>query len=158
MFIQTSDGPAKQVDIMDAITTAITQRCNNCGFTRTYITAQRFQCNELEVNQVTFRARVYSTCTYTNDSIISDLNDWVSGAPKVVLQGSQYNVDQNCVPVSITSFDDSYCRTVEAFPVAAAAASGVSVALIIVIVLLVVLVFVILMVRRTKIKYRADDG
>ena len=89
---------------------------------------------------------------------MSDLGDWVSMAPTIILQGSQYAIDPNCVPVNIISFDDSYCSTVNAFPVTAVAASGVSVGIVIFVIMFVVLIFVILLVRRTKIKYRADDG
>ena len=89
---------------MNAIELAVNQRCNGCGFSKNFITSQRFQCNNLEVNQVTFRARMYGSCTYSNASIVSDMGAWVSMAPTIILQGSQYAIDPNCVPVNIISF------------------------------------------------------
>ena len=145
---------------MNAIELAVNQRCNGCGFSKNFITSQRFQCNNLEVNQVTFRARMYGSCTYSNASIVSDMGAWVSMAPTIILQGSQYAIDPNCVPVNIISFDDSYCTTValalSTGAIVGFVVSGVIVGIIMFSVMFIVLIFVILLTRRTKIKYRAD--
>ena len=131
----------------------IKQNCS-CGFNEMYISNQLFQCDPQEDGQVTFRAQLFGTCSVRNTTICNFLNSWVRSAPKVLLQTVEHNIDPNCDPCQL-----SICQNTVVSLLAIGVASGVSVGVFLFVAMLIVFVVVILLVRRTKIKYRAhDDG
>lgn len=157
ILTQVDNSLGKQADIVKEVVRQINLGCN-CGLTTDYITDERFQCNPDEDDQATFRARLFGTCTYNNETFIGYLNRWVRTIPTIVILGVEYSVDENCHPVNVSSFNELYCRTVSSAAVVAGVSSGIIVGVIIFVAMLIVVIVVIVVTRRARIKYNAGDG
>ena len=57
---------------------------------------------------MTYRARLSGTAEITSHTLLSYIEDWVSGGPSILVQGALLIIDHEC-PVSITAVDDGEC-------------------------------------------------
>ena len=69
---------------------------------------QFFVCYPESPSHVTYRARLEGTSERGSDSLISLIEDWVSGGPSVIVTGVLMTVDSNC-SVAISSLSEREC-------------------------------------------------
>ena len=66
-------------------------------------------CSPDSPAQVTYRARLEGTSQASSSSLISLIEEWVSGEPSVTVKGATLRVDSGC-PVAISSLDEKECE------------------------------------------------
>ena len=145
----------------------VNTRCGGCKYKTDHIAKARFQCNPNEVDQVTFRAQLFAPGSSSNATIIIDyIQDWLnSQRPTINVAGVDFTVDPSCNVRGATSFNEEFCETQRvttssiSSSIAVGIGLGVAIGAIVVFgVMIIVLVFIVMFVRRTKIKYQAEDA
>ncbi len=84
----------------------------SCGFTASQLlaSAEFLQCLS-EPDEITYRARLSGTASYTSAGIVADIEEWVSsGEATIVVQALRLSLDSSCQPVGIDSFEDPECE------------------------------------------------
>lgn len=90
----------------------VNTRCDGCNITPNHIAMAQFQCNSNEVDQVTFRARLFAPGNMTNTTILSYIQDWLNSQhPTINIVGVDYTVDPSCNLQGATTFNDDFCVT-----------------------------------------------
>ena len=80
----------------------------SCNITNNNIDETFFHCFDLSSHYVTYRARLSGTTEITSHTLLSYIEDWVSGGPSILVRGALLIIDHEC-PVSITAVDDEEC-------------------------------------------------
>ena len=104
--MQFDDVDNRISEITSAIITNLQQYCG-CSVAETYISLAELSCPS-EVEEVIFRARIYSAPDASNSVLISNLQQWIRSMASIVIQRNRLNLDPNC-EVLIQSFSDSIC-------------------------------------------------
>ena len=96
---------------MEIITSAIlhqlTVSCTECGVTSAFIDTPSFACFSESPTSVTYRARLLGTSE--TDSLISLIEEWVSGGAGIIMTGVLVTLDSEC-PVAISSLGEGECQ------------------------------------------------
>ena len=103
---QASQTEQKLDDIRSAIVEQLEPLCPECSSDT--IDRQSFSCYEESPSHVTYRARLEGTSERGSDSLISLIEDWVRGAPGVIVTGVLMTVDPHC-SVAISSVSEPEC-------------------------------------------------
>ena len=90
--------------ITSAVLHQLTVSCTECGVTRAFIDTPSFACFPESPTSVTYRARLLGT-----DSLISLIEEWVSGGAGIIMTGVLVTVDSEC-PVAISSLGEGECQ------------------------------------------------
>ena len=106
MTLQAQDRQAKIDAIIEEIINAVSSSCN-CPLLASDFSDSDFTCPS-EATQVIFRSRVFTVLPATSDSIVSNIQTWVSTAPDISVQSETLTVDPSCV-TAISSFSDDIC-------------------------------------------------
>ena len=88
-------------------------RCiGGCNITPDHIAMAQFQCNPNEVDQVTFRARLFAPGNISSTTILSYIQNWLNSQhPLINIVGVDFTVDPSCNVQGATTFDDNFCLT-----------------------------------------------
>ena len=133
--------------MLDSITSAVLEvlnnSCSDCGITNDLIDKQSFSCFPESPTYVTYRARLEGTSETDSGSLISLIEEWVSGGASIIVTGVLMTVDSEC-SVAISSLSEGECLTSDntmiIITVAVAAIVGIVVIAIIVVIVAVVIV------------------
>ena len=98
----------KLEDITSAILEELTGSCAECGITSDIIDRQSFVCYPESPTHVTYRARLEGTSETDSGSLISLIEDWVSGGAGIIVTGVLMTVDSEC-SVAISSLTEGEC-------------------------------------------------
>ena len=90
--------------ITGAVLHQLTVSCTECGVTSAFIDTPSFACFPESPTSVTYRARLLGT-----DSLISLIEEWVSGGAGIIMTGVLVTVDSEC-PVAISSLGEGECQ------------------------------------------------
>ena len=131
--------------MLDSITSTVLEvlkiSCLDCGITNDLIDEQKFSCFPESPTYVTYRARLEGTSETDSGSLISLIEEWVSGGASITVTGVLMTVDSEC-SVAISSLSEGECLTSDntmiIITVAVAAIVGIMVIAIIVIVAAVI--------------------
>ena len=96
---------------LDDITSAVVEQLNDqcrCGVTSDNIDGALLRCFESSSLYVTYRARLSGTPDSDSHTLVSYLEDWVSGGPSITVQSDLMRIDSVC-PVNIETFHDEEC-------------------------------------------------
>ena len=93
--------------ITSAVLHQLTVSCTECGVTSAFFDAPSFACFSGSPTSVTYRARLLGT-SETN-SLISLIEEWVSGGAGIIMTGVLVTVDSEC-PVAISSLGEGECH------------------------------------------------
>ena len=104
--LQASQTEQKLDDIRSAIVEQLEPLCPECSSDA--IDRQSFSCYEESPSHVTYRARLEGTSERGSDSLISLIEDWVRGAPGVIVTGVLMTVDPHC-SVAISFLSEPEC-------------------------------------------------
>ena len=95
-------------DIINAILKELTASCPECGITDDIIDKQSFACFPESPTYVTYRARLEGTSETDSGSLISLIEEWVSGGASIIVTGVLMTVDAEC-SVAISSLNEGEC-------------------------------------------------
>ena len=98
----------KLEDITNAVLEELTGSCAECGITSDIIAKPSFACYPESPTHVTYRARLEGTSETDSGSLISLIDDWVSGGAGIIVTGVLMTVDSEC-SVAISSITEREC-------------------------------------------------
>ena len=98
----------KLEDITSAVLDRLTVSCVGCGITSDIIDKQSFACYPESPTYVTYRARMQGTSETDSGSLISLIEEWVSGGASIIVTGVLLTVDSEC-SVAISSLSEGEC-------------------------------------------------
>ena len=107
-IFQSTDRTVKLEDITNAVIEELTASCAECGITDDIIDKQSFACFPESPTYVTYRARLEGTFETDNGSLISLIEEWVSGGASIIVNGVLMTVDSEC-SVAISSLSEGEC-------------------------------------------------
>ena len=84
--------------------------CSDCGITNDIIDKLSFSCFPESPKYVTYRARLEGTSETDSGSLISLIEEWVSGGASIIVAGVLMTVDSEC-SVAISSLREGECLT-----------------------------------------------
>ena len=96
-------------DITNAVSKALTDSCSGCGITNNIIDIQSLNCFHNSHTYVTYQARLEGTSETDSGSLISLLENWVSGRPSISVTGILMRVEPEC-PVAISCLSEGECK------------------------------------------------
>ena len=120
---QVSSTDQKLEDVSNAILEELTLSCVECGITDDITDRQSFTCFLESPTYVTYRARLEGTSETDSGSLISLIEDWVSGGASIIVTGVLMTVDSEC-SVAITSLSEGECSPTQP-PTSSTATSAV---------------------------------
>ena len=95
--------------ITSAVLEQLTIMCAECGITSDIIDTPYFACFPESPTSVTYRARLEGTFETNSGSLISLIEEWVSGGAGIIMTGVLVIVDSEC-PVAISSLGEGECQ------------------------------------------------
>ena len=98
----------KVEDITTAVVEELTASCAECGITNDIIDKQSFACFSESPTYVTYRARLEGTSETDSGSLISLIEEWVSGGASIIVTEVLMTVDSEC-SVAISSLSEGEC-------------------------------------------------
>ena len=104
---QTDETEQKLEDITSAVVEELNELCQ-CGVSSDNIDEAFFRCFEPSSLYVTYRARLSGTPDSDSHTLVSYLEDWVSGGPTIPVQSILMTIDSNCLVV-IDGFGEGEC-------------------------------------------------
>ena len=90
----------------------LTALCAECGISDDIIDEQSFACFPESPTYVTYRARLEGTSETNSSSLISLIEEWVSGGAGIIVTGVLMTVDSKC-SVTISSLIEEECTTTQ---------------------------------------------
>ena len=107
-LFQSTDRVVKLEHITNAVIGELTTLCATCGITDDIIDKQSFACSPEFPTYVTYRARLEGTSETDSGSLISLIEEWVSGGASIIVTGVLMTVDSDC-SVAISSLSGGEC-------------------------------------------------
>ena len=100
---------------------------------------------------VTYRARLKGTSEISSTTLVSVIEDWVSGGSSVVVTGVQMTLDSECT-VAISSLDEKECQSAVSTSSSdnVAIIGGIVAAVIAVLIISITVVVVVLLILRHR--------
>ena len=95
-------------DITNAVIEELTASCVKCGIIKDIIDKQSFACFPESPTYVTYRARLEGTYETESGSLISLIDEWVSGGASIIVAGILMTVDSKC-SVALRSLSEGQC-------------------------------------------------
>ena len=95
-------------DITNAILKELTASCTECGITNDIINTQSFACFPESPTYVTYFAKLEGTSKTDSGSLISLIEEWVSGGVSIIVTGILMTVDPEC-SVAVSSLSEGEC-------------------------------------------------
>ena len=99
----------KTEDITSAILKQLTVSCTECDIISVVIDTPSFACFPESPTSVTYRARLGGTSETDSGSLISLIEEWVSGGASIIVTGVLMTVDSKC-SVAISSLSEGECQ------------------------------------------------
>ena len=95
-------------NITNEVLEVLTASCAECGITNDIIDKQLVACFPESPTYVTYRARLEGTSETESGSLISLIEEWVSGGASIIVTGVLMTVDSEC-SVIISSLSKGEC-------------------------------------------------
>ena len=99
----------KTEDITSAVLKQLTISCTDCDIISLIIDTPSFACFSGSPTSVTYRARLKSISETDSGSLISLIEEWVSGGASIIVTGVLVTVDSKC-SVAISSLSVGECQ------------------------------------------------
>ena len=98
-------------DVTSAILQQLTASCSECGIASDIIDReqQSFVCFPDSPTSVTYRARLEGTSETDSGSLMSLIEEWLSGRVTIIVTGVLMTVDSEC-SVAISSLSEAECQ------------------------------------------------
>ena len=105
-ILQVALTEEKLEDVKSALLEQLKLSCAECSSDT--IDMQSFSCYEESPTHITYRARLESTSEIDSGTLISMIEEWVSGGTSLIVTGIRMTVDSDC-SVAISSPDEPEC-------------------------------------------------
>ena len=108
-------------EIVSNLTAILSERCL-CELSRSLFGLMQFRCSK-DDKVVIVQGRLIGLPTITSSELMVDLQEWVNSGPSIVVDGKQFNIQEQCT-VIINNLNTTDCvqtasiRTTTAIPVA----------------------------------------
>ena len=130
--------------MLDSITNTVLEvlknSCSDCGITNDLIDEQKFSCFSESPTYVTYRARLEGTSETDSGSLISLIEEWVSGGASIIVTGVLMTVDSEC-SVAISSLSEGECLTSDNTMIIIAVAVAAIVGIMVIAIIVVIVVY-----------------
>ena len=146
-YLQVSSTSEKLENIATAVIEELTAFCTECRITNDIIDKQSFTCFPIPESStyVTYRARLEGTSEIDSNSLISLIEEWVSGGPSINVTGVQMTVDSKC-SVAISSLGEGECSpTTDSTMTTTGSTLSVRVGSVVAVILFIITVIIIVM-------------
>ena len=156
MLSQSDERMEKLEDIANAVLEELTDSCSetsDCGITNDVIDKQSFSCFPESPTYVTYRARLEGTSETDSGSLISLIEEWVSGGASIIVAGVLMTVDSNC-SVAISSLSEGECLTSDSSSCSDTGAIIAGVVVIILIIAITAIIIAVVTLMIVKHRYR----
>ena len=127
----------------------LTSSCSDCGITNDIIDKQSFSCFSESPTYVTYRARLEGTSETDSGSLISLIEEWVSGGASIIVTGVLMTVDSEC-SVAISSLREGECLTSDSSSDTGVIIAGVVVIILIIAITIIIVAVVTLMIVKRR--------
>ena len=152
MLSQSDERMEKLEDMAIGVLEELTDSCSDCGITNDIIDKQSFSCFPESPTYVTYRARLGGTTETDSGSLISLLEEWVSGGASIIVTGVLMTVDSEC-SVAISSLSEGECLTSDN-SACSSSDTGAFIAGVVVIILLIAITIIVAVVTLMIVKHR----
>ena len=156
---QNTERKEKLEDITSAVLEELTSSCDECRITSDIIDKPSFACYPESPTYVTYRARLEGTSETDSGSLISLIEDWVSGGAGIIVTGVLMTVDSEC-SVAISSLTEGECSssTTTSSSSDTAAIIGGVVAVILIIAITVIIIAIVALVMKSRRSIKKMNG
>ena len=158
---QNTERKEKLEDITSAVLEELTSSCDECGITSDIIDKPSFACYPESPTYVTYRARLEGTSETDSGSLISLIQDWVSGGTSIIVTGVLMTVDSEC-SVAISSLNEGECSSTTTSssqsPSDTAAIIGGVVAVVIFLIIAITVITIVALVMKNRRSIKKMNG
>ena len=130
--------------------------CPRCGITNDVIDKQLFACFSESPTYVTYRARLEGTSETDSGSLISLIEEWVSGGASITVTGVLMTVDSEC-SVAISSLSEGECLTSDNSASSSSDTGAIIAGVVVIILIIAITIIIIAVVTLMIVKHRHMD-
>ena len=150
IYLQVSSINEKLEDnITNAVIEELTASCAECGITDDIIDEQTFACFPESPTYVTYRSRLEGTSETDSGSLISLIEEWVSGGASIIVTGVLMTVDSEC-SVAISSLSEGECTPTQPPTPSTAIIGGVVAVIVIVLVAITISIIAVTLIVKNR--------
>ena len=107
-FVQDENAPQKISEIRTALLANLNTQCR-CNLTSAHVMNEELSCRQGLQDQISYRARIFGTDTYSAGGLVQLLQAWVgTGSASVKVGVSRLEVDRSC-PVFLDNLNAPDC-------------------------------------------------
>ena len=143
-------------NISNAVLEELINVCPRCGITNDVIDKQLFACFSESPTYVTYRARLEGTSETDSGSLISLIEEWVSGEASIIVTGVLMTVDSEC-SVAISSLSEGECLTSDSSASNSSDTGAIIAGVVVIILIIAITVIIIAVVALMIVKHRHMD-
>ena len=140
-------------NITNTVLEELTDMCPRCGITNDVIDKQLFACFSESPTYVTYRARLESTSETDSGSLISLIEEWVSGGASIIVTGVLMTVDSEC-SVAISSLSEGECLTSDSSACNCSDTGPIIAGVVVIILIIAVTIIIVAVVALMIVKHR----
>ena len=152
-YLQASSRNQKLEKITYAVLEELTKSCVDCSTTNDVMDNQNFTCFSESPTYVTYRARLEGTSETDSGSLISLIEEWVSGGASIIVTGVLMTVDSEC-PVAISSLSEGECLTSDNSACSCSDTGAIIAGVVIIILIIAITVIIVAVAALMIVKHR----
>ena len=153
MSSQSDERMEKLEDMAIGVLEELTDSCSDCGITNDVIDKQSFSCFPESPTYVTYRARLGGTSETDSGSLISLIEEWVSGGASIIVTGVLMTVDSEC-SVAISSLSEGECLTSDSSGCSCSDTGAIIAGVVVIILIIAITIIIIAVVALMIVKHR----
>ena len=143
----------KLEDVAIGVLEELTDSCSDCGITNDIIDKQSFSCFPESPTYVTYRARLGGTSETDSGSLISLIEEWVSGGASIIVTGVLMTVDSEC-SVAISSLSEGECLTSDSSSSSSSDTGAIIAGVVVIILIIAITIIIVAVVTLMIVKHR----
>ena len=143
-------------NITNTVLEELTDMCPHCGITNDVIDKQLFACFSESPTYVTYRARLGGISETDSGSLISLIEEWVSGGASIIVAGVLMTVDSKC-SVAISSLSEGECLTSDSSASSCSDTGAIIAGVVVIILIIAITIIIVAVVTLMIVKHRHVD-
>ena len=143
----------KSEDMAIGVLEELIDSCSDCGITNDVIDKQSFSCFPKSPTYVTYRARLGGTSETDSGSLISLIEEWVSGGASIIVTGVLMTVDSEC-SVAISSLSEGECLTSNSSASSSSDTGAIIAGVVVIILIIAITIIIVAVVTLMIVKHR----
>ena len=150
MLSQSDERMEKLEDVAIGVLEELTDSCSDCGITNDI---QSFSCFPESPTYVTYRARLGGTSETDSGSLISLIEEWVSGGANIIVTGVLMTVDSEC-SVAISSLSEGGCLASDSSASSCSDTGAIIAGVVVIILIIAITIIIVAVVTLMIVKHR----